>query len=96
MQRKTKKIVANGIEVTLAARGSRYGDFNEKARITQALKNTMQDSPNWNELPPEQKEALEMVVHKIGRILNGDNNYKDSWIDIEGYIHLVSQELEED
>ena len=83
------------IEKTLAERGNRYGDFKEHARITQNIKAEMRFSPNWQELSPGMKEALEMVAHKIGRILNGDPCYKDSWVDIEGYIHLVSRELED-
>jgi hypothetical protein len=34
-----------------------------------------------------------MIVHKIGRILNGDPNYDDSWADIAGYAQLVVKEL---
>lgn len=85
----------NGIETTLQERGNRYGVFSEHARITQALKRAMVDSPNWDRLPDDMKEALEMVQHKIGRILNGDPLYQDSWVDIEGYTHLVTQRLGE-
>lgn len=95
MSTRTRKKVINAIQKTLEDRGSRYGDFNEHARITQNLKACMKDSPNWEELPVEMKESLEMVAHKIGRILNGDASYKDSWVDIEGYVHLVSRELTE-
>ena len=35
-----------------------------------------------------------MIAHKIGRILNGDPNYADSWVDIAGYAQLVANELE--
>ena len=82
------------IEVTLAERGSRYGDFAEHARITQNIKDAMWDSPNWPHLSPAAKEALEMVAHKIGRILNGDPDYHDSWHDIIGYTKLVADQLE--
>ena len=34
-----------------------------------------------------------MILHKIGRILNGDPNYADSWHDIAGYAKLVEDEL---
>jgi hypothetical protein len=34
-----------------------------------------------------------MIAHKIGRILNGDPNYADSWIDIAGYAQLVADRL---
>ncbi len=85
----------SNIDATLAERGSRYGDFSEHARITQAIKAAMVDSPNWNSLPPNMKEALEMNAHKIGRILNGDPFYKDSWVDIIGYTELVNRELQD-
>lgn len=82
-----------GIEAVLKQRGNVYGDFREHARITQNLKDAMKDSPNWDTLSADKKEALEMVQHKIGRILNGNPDYKDSWTDIEGYTHLVEQHL---
>lgn len=82
------------IHDTLNERGSRYGDYFEHARITQNLKRAMADSPNWSALPDDMKEALEMVAHKMGRILNGDPDYDDSWRDIIGYTQLVLNRLE--
>lgn len=86
------------IDTTLAERGSRYGDFTGHADITQGLKRVMCDAPSskWNTLSDDQKEALEMVAHKIGRILNGDPNYIDSWTDIIGYTRLVEARLLKD
>lgn len=81
------------IDATLAERGNRYGSFGEHARITQAIKSAMADSPNWTSLAADQREALEMVAHKAGRILNGDPNYHDSWHDIIGYTKLVADRL---
>lgn len=79
---------------TLTERGKRYGAFTGHAAITQSLKDTMAATPNWSKLQPDQKEALEMVAHKIGRILNGDPDYDDSWVDIAGYARLVSDRLQ--
>lgn len=84
------------VDNTLAERGTRYGVFAGHAEITQGIKATMQASPKWAGLAPDQKEALEMVAHKIGRILNGDPNYIDSWHDIIGYTRLVEVRLQED
>lgn len=81
------------IEKTLAERGKRYGDFKTHAMITQSIKMAMKVSPKWDALPPEMKEALEMIAHKMGRILNGDPRYKDSWTDISGYSTLIEKEL---
>ena len=86
---------SENIEDTLADRGSKYGSFVGHAAITQNIKRAMENSYNWNKLPDNMKEALEMVAHKIGRILNGDPEYKDSWVDIEGYVHLVSVTLKD-
>lgn len=81
------------IDQTLAERGNRYGSFAEHARIAQALKQAMADSPNWSKLSPDKREALEMVQHKIARILNGDPEYHDSWHDMIGYTKLVADTL---
>lgn len=81
------------IEQTLAERGSRYGSFEGHALITQGLKKIMQGTANWAKLADDQREALEMIAHKIGRILNGDPNYHDSWHDIVGYTKLVADRL---
>ena len=83
------------IDETLAVRGGRYGDFCEHARITQNIKRAMADSPNWIGMDDAKREALEMIAHKIGRILNGDEYYKDSWTDLIGYARLIEKDLEE-
>lgn len=81
------------IDQTLAERGNRYGSFAEHARISQRLKDAMGDSPNWSKLSPDKREALEMIQHKIARILNGDPEYHDSWHDMIGYTKLVADTL---
>ena len=70
-----KEVARQTIEDTLVERGGRYGSFITHAVISQELTGVMHDAPKWDELSPSQKEALEMVAHKIGRILNGDPNY---------------------
>lgn len=86
--------VSKPIEDTLKERGQRYGNFDGHANITQNIKNAMSLGHNWTRLSADKKEALEMIAHKIGRILNGDPNYKDSWTDIIGYAKLVENTLE--
>ena len=34
-----------------------------------------------------------MIAHKLGRIVNGDPYYADSYIDIAGYAKLVGDRL---
>lgn len=86
----------NFIEQTLDARGKRYGVFTGHAKVTQDLKKViaLELSLRNKTLADDQQEALDMIVHKIGRIVNGDANYADSWIDIAGYAKLVADRLE--
>ena len=73
------------ITTTLQERGSRYGKFIGHARITQDLKQviaartplirTRADGTRGAHLAPDQQEALDMICHKIGRILSGDPDY---------------------
>ena len=81
------------IDKTLEERGTRYGNFQTHSAITQSLKSVMHQTPRWKDLQPDQKECLEMIAHKVGRILNGDPNYHDSWHDIVGYTKLVADRL---
>lgn len=79
---------------TLNERNARYGDFTEQAAIVQQIKRAMYAGRNWNTLDDDQKECLEMVAHKISRILNGDPSYLDSWHDIIGYVTLIERRLQ--
>ena len=83
---------AGTVDRTLAEREVRY----DGASIMQALKAVMHAQPGWARLCPSQRESLDMIVHKIGRILNGDPNYIDSWHDIQGFAKLVEDELHAD
>jgi hypothetical protein len=88
--------MATDINQTLNERGSRYGTFVGHAKVTQQLKAVIQyalDERN-KRLIEDQQEALDMICHKIGRIVNGDPDYADSWIDIAGYAKLVADRLE--
>lgn len=83
---------SRSIEDTLKERGVNYGCFPTQAKITQNIKAAMQDSPNWPDLTADMRESLEMVAHKIGRVLNGNPFYHDSWHDMIGYLTLVENE----
>lgn len=82
------------IKDMLDEREGRYGSFENHAAIAQQLKYPMHITAKWNKLANDQKEALEMVQHKIARILNGDPNYLDNWVDLAGYATLVIKRLE--
>ena len=81
------------VDAVLAERGERYGPFLKHAEVSQRLKSVLWQS-NYQSMECDQIEALEMICHKIARILNGDPNYADSWVDIAGYAKLVADRLE--
>jgi hypothetical protein len=81
------------IDQILDERGSRYGNFLDHARITQGIKGAIFLHADMDKLEYDHKEALEMIAHKIGRIVNGDPNYADSWDDIAGYALLVADRV---
>ena len=85
--------VVSDVEELITERGSRYGKFKDGAEIMQELKDVMREVDGWHNLTPSQREALDMIQHKIGRILNGDPTYDDSWKDIAGYATLIVNEL---
>lgn len=78
------------VEVITDERGAQYGDFTTQAQIAQTLKAIVRNQEGWHRLEDHQRESLEMILHKVSRILNGDPNVVDSWADIAGYAHIVA------
>jgi hypothetical protein len=81
------------IDTTLAERGKEYGSFVMQAGIAQTLKKAVRACPNWPKLKADQREAVDHIMIKLSRILNGNPNHADSWHDIAGYARLVEQQL---
>ena len=85
-----------GIDATLAERGTKYGKFADHAAVTYKLKNVLREhsGSHGKSYAYDQAEALDMICHKLGRIVNGDPDYADSWVDIAGYAKLVADRLQ--
>ena len=92
---------ANGIQPPtstvelLAERGKTHGDFKVHAGCTQHLKECIElwlneSGKKHNGLSYIQRESLNMICHKIGRIVAGDPDFRDHWDDIAGYAKLVA------
>lgn len=80
------------IDEVLKERDENYGDFERFSEISQGLKSYI--FKYGKKLNATQREALSMCFHKAARILNGNPNYEDSWVDIEGYAKLGSRRKE--
>lgn len=81
------------VEETIKQRGELYGDFADAAHTMQRLKNAVRSHKNWDRLPTYQCEAIDMILHKIGRHINGDHQYVDNFHDIGGYAKLAEDEI---
>lgn len=76
------------IEDILAERQKTHGPFAKTAYLSQFQRTFLREQHTWEELSYEQQEALDMIVHKIARILSGNPDEIDHWNDIAGYATL--------
>ena len=84
------------VQETLSDRDKTHGHYPHVAQTIQELKElahiadyrARQHNPERPRMTPAQAEGLDMILHKIGRILNGDPNTADHWHDIAGYATL--------
>ncbi len=74
----------------LEERESTHGKFSDNAGFSQAMKLLCRQY-GARDLCPEQREALDMIAAKIGRILAGRAKHKDHWIDVAGYALLGAE-----
>lgn len=84
------------IDDILKERNKTHGDFDKQSELVQALEHAIRLSKNWDILPAHQKEALEMIMRKVSRILVGEPAHIDSWADIVGFAQLVINQLKKD
>lgn len=78
------------IELTLQARGQKYGDYDHMATCAQRIKEAMGPRANMS---AAQRESLDAIATKIARLCCGDPNDRDSWHDVQGYAKLAEDRL---
>lgn len=74
---------AHGVDRT-----STHGKFPDVAGIAQRTKNVWMSSLNWDRMSNTKREALILTAHKIARILSGDCENREHWLDGAGYLDL--------
>ena len=84
------------INALLAEREKTHGDYEIHSAITQDLKRviTHHVADLDRRLDPDMAETLDMIAHKIGRIIAGNAAEPDHWRDIACYAQLVANRLE--
>ena len=95
-QKVVKEVESVSVDKTLNARAEMYGKFKDGAALMQSIKRELSAhaAKHNKTFADDQWEALEMIVHKIGRIVNGDPDVTDHWVDIAGYATLIAERLE--
>ena len=93
--------MVQSVAEVLEERGTRYGVFMGQAQIAQSLHIVLEQGMKLTgktrfSFAPDELEAINMIINKIGRIYNGDPHYSDSWRDIAGYATLVADRLDND
>lgn len=71
----------------LVEREKTHGDFRITAQVAQQLKASFK-TIHYQGLSAPHKEALDMIATKLARILSGNPNEKDHWLDLAGYAKL--------
>lgn len=85
----------------LEERGKRYGQFINHAGVSQGIQQVIEFGMQVTgktrfDFYVDELEALAMISNKLGRIVNGDPHWSDSWRDIAGYATLVADRLDND
>ena len=71
-------------------RDHQHGGMESVGAVAQAIKYSMRIGRNWPRLRDGHKEALDMIAHKIARILSGaDPHDSQHWEDVAGYAQAV-------
>lgn len=88
-------VPTESVDAVLDSRGGEYGKFVDGAGLMQSIKRLLAAHAEKHDktFADDQWEALEMIVHKMGRIVNGNPNKIDHWVDIAGYATLVADRL---
>ena len=81
------------VDDVLNQRQKTHGNFADVAEIAQTIKDAI-DTLGSGELSHTHREALDLIATKMARIVSGDPNNIDHWLDIEGYARLVRNILE--
>jgi len=82
------------VNEVIADRTKTHGDYQEVAKVHHYLMAAVKKGPAYNTLTPVQEMSLLMIVHKISRVVSGNPNLADHWLDIEGYARLARLEIE--
>lgn len=79
----------------LQERQKTHGSFARNAQISQDLKRYFRNKDSSRFIDVHQ-EALDMICLKLSRILSGQADFKDHWLDVSGYALLAAEACKDD
>ncbi len=87
------------LDKVLKDRGTMYGDYSKMAECICEMQRLVAQYQPKNEsgrlhMTDAQHHSLDMIMTKIGRIITGNPNHSDNWLDIEGYARLARENIE--
>jgi hypothetical protein len=85
------KVTDSPTQQLITERAKSHGDFNATAQCAQMLKHVIAGQLGAKVLTFYQQESLDMICLKVGRIVAGDDDLREHWVDISGYAMLVAE-----
>ena len=77
----------------LDERAKTHGDFTDNAEIAQRLKAVIYSGRHYQTLTLVEREALDMICHKMARAVSAEKYHQDNYVDIAGYATLVVERV---
>lgn len=81
-------------EQILQERGTTHGDFTDNAHIAQCLKAIVKAGKHYDKRTEVEREAIDMICHKLARWVSAEKYHRDNPVDIGGYSQLVVERLD--
>ena len=77
----------------ISEREKTHGRFRDNARVGQMIRHAIRTGPMWDNMSNVQRECLDHMAGKIGRIVSGNHDFLDHWVDLRNYPELVIRDL---
>lgn len=84
------------LDETLRDKQVTNGPFEQTSELAQSFKFLMRRGPNWDDLPMDSKEALELIASHLAKILHGDHLQPKHWNDIATLARIRGKALDVD
>lgn len=82
------------LKEVLNQRQKTHGEFSEVSKTYSDFIKILERTGFFDKCEDYHRLAIDVIFQKLARILNGDMNFYDHWVDICGYSELVKKELD--